>query len=148
MKTLTLKELKKWKPCEEYISRFEKLYGKSAPMVYVEKQLLKDKDWSAIDFLIRKRLEKLSKRKICMFAYAVANRSLQYAYKKDIDVLKKAIGFAKKYAEKGKVDESAARSAAWSAAESAAWSVRSAAFEKEYRWQLDQLRKIEEKTFR
>lgn len=134
MKTLTLVELKKWEPCGEYIQRFEKLYGKSASMVDIEKQILKDKDWSAIDFLIKKRLEKLSKRKICMFAYLVANRSLQYAYKKDIEVFKKAIGFAKEYAEKGKVDKDAA------------WAARAAAFEKEYQWQLDQLKKIEEKT--
>jgi len=131
MKKLTLTQLKKWETrCNGYDweSDFKKTFGRSALMVDVEKELLKRKDWNALNFIIEKRLLKLNRKKVCWFAYKCATRVLKYARKEDLKVLKRAIGFAKEYAKTGKVNKSAARSAAvsaWSVAESA-WSAVSA----------------------
>jgi hypothetical protein len=126
MKRLTYNQLKTWNPCNghDWLGEFKKKYGKSAPMAEIEKELLARKDFSALNWLIGKRLERLNKRQICMFAYRCAHRSLKYARKQDLPVLKKAIGFAKQYADTGKVDRAAAgdaaRAAAWAAARAAA----------------------------
>ena len=166
MKTLTLSQLKTWNPCNghDWLGEFKEKYGKSAPMFKVEKELIERKEYSAISWMIGKRLEKLTKRQCCMFSYRCANRALKHARKKDLKVLKHAISFAKQYADTGKVDEGAARSAwsstsvasaAWSAtsvasAARSAWSVASAATSAasatsvEYEWQLRQLNEIED----
>ena len=155
MKTLTLQQLKKWKTCNDHDweKDFQKTFGRSALMIDVEKVLLKRKDWTALNFIIEKRLLKLNKRQVCYFAYKYATRALRYAKKKDLKVLKHAISFAKIYVETGKIDkaaaESAAESAARSAARSAAWSAArstwSAAYKKEYIYQLRILNKLENK---
>ena len=143
MKTLTLSQLKTWNPCNghDWLGEFKEKYGKSAPMFKVEKELIERKEYSAISWMIGKRLEKLTKRQCCMFSYRCANRALKHARKKDLKVLKHAISFAKQYADTGKVDEGAARSA-WSVA-SAATSAASAT-SVEYEWQLRQLNEIED----
>jgi len=123
MKNLTLAQLKEWKPCngKDWIGRMQKM-GQEVEWPVVVKTLTKEREFSALDWLIQKRLEKLSKRQACLFAYYCAKRSLKYAKKKDLEVLKKAISFAKEYAETGKVDSGAA----WAASEVASEVARAA----------------------
>jgi hypothetical protein len=149
MKRLTLSQLKKWEPCNghDWIGRMQKEYGKTVEWPVVVEILSKEKEWGALLWLIGKRLEKLTKRQVCAFVYRCAHRSLKYARKRDVAVLRKAISFAKIFAETGEIDvdaaKSAAKSAAWSAW-SAARSAKSAARSAEFKWQFDQLLSVEE----
>lgn len=147
MKTLTYAQLKKWNPCNghDWLAEFKEKYGKSAPMSVIEKELIKRKEWGAIDWIIGKRLQELNKRQCCMFSYRCAHRALKCARKEDLEILKKAISFTKQFADTGKVDIDAAWSAA--SAASAAESAASAAESAEYIWQFKQLDKIEETKF-
>lgn len=137
MKQLSLRQLKDWYPCDGWTDVFKKTFGTKAAMVAVEKELLKRKDFSALNWLIGKRLERFTKRHACAFAYLCSHRALKYARKQDIEVLKKAQSFARMFALTGKVDVEAARAAA-RAAESSACSA-------EYRWQLKQLARLKVK---
>jgi hypothetical protein len=123
MKNLTLAQLKKWKPCngQDWVTRMEKI-GESVEWSVVVKTLSNEKEYPALNWIIGKRLEKLSKRQSCMFAYRCSHRALKHARKQDLTVCKKAISFAKQYALTGKVD----RDAAWAAGASA-WAVGAAA---------------------
>ena len=150
MKNLTLTQLKKWRPCGDWVARFEKEVGKSTTWDVVLAMLIKEEKWSDLNWLTGKRLEQLTKRQVCAFSYRCSHRALKYARKQDLEVLEKAISFAKVFAKTGKVDKSAARSAAWSVAWSVARSARSAesaesaARSAEYKWQWEQLLEIEE----
>jgi hypothetical protein len=89
MKHLTIAQLKKWKPCngQDWITRMKKEYGKKVEWSEVLDVLIREKQWSQLNWIIGKRLEKLNKRKCCAFAYHCAYRVLKYARKQDIAVL-------------------------------------------------------------